>query len=398
MIHKFTIENFYSFLDKSEVSFCARKDMASSDAYAIGNFGDKVTKIMSVSGHNASGKTNLLKALTFVSWFITDSLGHEEDEAIPIMSFAFGSKHKEPIKISVDFEIDKKIFRYLLELDKDKVLYEELQVKKTQKFTYIFKRAWDKDKDNNYDLSLSRLGLPKELSRFIRPKTSTISVASQYGSDLSKKIVEFWDKVVTNVGEIGKGQLHLGKMFDAADFFAKNEDLKKQAEKLLTKFDVGLSGIRIDKIQGPSGREQLYIPVGLHKYDKYPKELSMPFSRESGGTQNLFSLLVPILSVLKKGGLAVLDEFDADLHPHMIPELLKLFASSATNPKNAQLFFSTHHHEIFNRLDKYQILIAEKNDYGSSEVWRLDDIKVRKDDNYYKKYISGAYGGVPNIK
>jgi len=78
--------------------------------------------------------------------------------------------------------------------------------------------------------------------------------------------------------------------------------------------------------------------------------------------------------------------------------LCDLFIQPETNPKNAQLLMSTHCHLLLSKLDKYQIILVEKNDNGVSESWRLDEMQdVRSDENYYNKYIAGAYGAVPNL-
>ena len=119
---------------------------------------------------------------------------------------------------------------------------------------------------------------------------------------------------------------------------------------------------------------------------------------ESSGTKQLFVLLKAILVVLAKGGVAVLDEFDVNLHPEMVLSLFDLFVQPETNPKNAQLLFSTHSHRVLSKLDKYQIILTEKNEKGGSEAWRLDDMSgVRADDNFFSKYIAGAYGAVPKL-
>jgi predicted ATPase len=82
----------------------------------------------------------------------------------------------------------------------------------------------------------------------------------------------------------------------------------------------------------------------------------------------------------------------------MVQELVGMFTDGTINSKNAQLLFSTHSHQILSQLDKYQIVLTEKNSDGQTETWRLDEMKgVRADDNYYTKYIAGAYGAVPNI-
>jgi hypothetical protein len=101
---------------------------------------------------------------------------------------------------------------------------------------------------------------------------------------------------------------------------------------------------------------------------------------------------------LQNGGIAVLDEMDNDLHPLMIPEIVNLFTSKNYNPKNAQLLFSTHSVQILNKLDKQQIILVEKNEKNISEAWILSDMKgVRSDDNFYAKYMAGAYGAIPKV-
>ena len=82
----------------------------------------------------------------------------------------------------------------------------------------------------------------------------------------------------------------------------------------------------------------------------------------------------------------------------MVLALFELFIHPETNPNKAQLLLSTHSHLLLNKLDKYQIVLVEKNEVGMSEAWRLDEVLgVRSDDNYYTKYIAGAYGAVPKI-
>jgi hypothetical protein len=136
--------------------------------------------------------------------------------------------------------------------------------------------------------------------------------------------------------------------------------------------------------------------MAAHTFGDQKFDLSL--ENESSGTMQLLILLKHILVVLENGGIAVIDEFDSSLHPDMVHELIGLFTDAAANPKRGQLLFSTHNQRILAQLDKYQIVLTEKNDQGATEAWRLDEIKgVRSDDNYYTKYMSGAYGATPKI-
>ena len=105
-----------------------------------------------------------------------------------------------------------------------------------------------------------------------------------------------------------------------------------------------------------------------------------------------------ILPALQQGGLVVIDELEADLHPHMLTPILDLFFSPKTNPHNAQVIFTSHAIEVLSLLHKSQVVLVEKNDQCQSDAWRLDTVKgVRVDDNLYAKYMAGAYGAIPQL-
>jgi len=138
------------------------------------------------------------------------------------------------------------------------------------------------------------------------------------------------------------------------------------------------------------------VPYGVHRVSN--KTYKLPLLSESSGTQNSFVLLHLLLPVLQTGGVAVIDEFEVNLHPQMITPILDLFLDPETNPHNAQLFFSTHSIEVLRKLDKTQVLLVEKDDLCRSHACRLDEIKgVRRDVDLYAKYMSGAFGAVPKI-
>jgi uncharacterized protein len=136
--------------------------------------------------------------------------------------------------------------------------------------------------------------------------------------------------------------------------------------------------------------------MGTHKSKHGDFQLS--FGQESSGTQSAFVLLSKLLPVLEHGGTAVVDEFENDLHPHMLEPILDLFANPKINPHNAQLIFTCHALEVLNVLHKSQVTLVEKDKHCESTSYRLDQVEgIRNDDNLYAKYRAGAYGAVPNL-
>ncbi len=408
MIRKFTVKNFYSFKEENTVSFMVHGKAPCSDAYMDVQKGERITKVLASFGPNASGKTNLLKALPFIRWFMKNSFNLKPDADIPFHPFRFEKDNLEPAELSVEFTNEDKLYRYSVRLTPEQVLDESLFIRNDRVFQYLFKRIWNAS-IGKYDFATKDFGLTKSFGEFIqmRKNASVFSIALQHNHEESKKIIEAWSRLNTNVQERGReGRMvddelviHL---LDSAEYFHGHPEYRKQAQELLKRFDLGLAGIEIEErevgIDDKEGKpEKIVLPFGIH-VGKDESIHKLPFYRESNGTQNLFVLLKGILPVLQEGGIAVLDEFEVDLHPHMIRPLVDLFISRNTNPLNAQLLFSCHSTDIMKHLDKYQILLVEKDEYGYSKVIRLDEIKgVRSDDNLYAKYDTGAYGAVPNL-
>lgn len=138
------------------------------------------------------------------------------------------------------------------------------------------------------------------------------------------------------------------------------------------------------------------MPFGVHTTST-GQSFNLPFSEESSGTQSAFVLIFDLLLALDTGGMAVIDELDNDLHPHLIPKILDWFRFEHTNPKQAQLIFTCHTPEVLNLLQKHQVYLCEKYDQRS-EAWRLDEVTgLRADDNLYAKYMAGALGAVPEV-
>ncbi|NCB20874.1 MAG: ATP-binding protein [Clostridia bacterium] len=404
MIHSFSCKNFYSFKELTTIDFSVNEKAPKNDAYFTALSGTRLAKIETVIGANASGKTNLLKILPFLKWLVVNSFNIPPDLKLPIKPFLFGADKNQASELSVEFEIEGSIYLYKFILNEKRIISEELRIKNKSKEKLtskkIFSRQWNED-SSKYDLDDKKFNLPKEFINSLRENASVISLASRFSHTESLKIFHFWQNIETNVIEAGWIGDHLlpnasQQLIDAFDFFSEEENkiIKKEAEKLLSQFDLGLDSFEIEK-EKKEGRLNINVKI-THSFHDQKEYLAMQY--ESSGTKQLFVLLKTILFVLKNGGVAILDEFDVNLHPEIILALFDLFIQPETNPKNAQLLFSSHSHQILSKLDKYQIILTEKNKNGESEAWRLDEVGgVRPDDNYYAKYIAGAYGAIPKL-
>ena len=119
---------------------------------------------------------------------------------------------------------------------------------------------------------------------------------------------------------------------------------------------------------------------------------------ESSGTKRLFHLLPQIGMALDEGVPAAFDEVEGDLHVDIAGEILGWFCSRETNPRDAQLFVSSHNVGLLDDLEKEELFIVEKDGGGATRVHGVQDVHgLRRDTRLYPKYRAGVLGGIPKI-
>ncbi|MBU6467595.1 MAG: AAA family ATPase [Betaproteobacteria bacterium] len=396
MLLHYAISNFQSFLQRTEVNLCVNQRVTQTDWIAEQD-DLRISKVMGVLGPNGAGKTALLKPIAFLGWFFSSSfLQTQPGSEIPV--YPHLANPDQPIEIECTFSAVGSIWKYKLCCTPQRVLEESLYRKETS-FRYVFSRKWEESK-NQYTVKQQDFGLDEGKAMEARSNVSLIAWAAQYGVPLALNLAKPF--IFSNIGFTGRIQANDFSMLEAATKFQHDEQLKAQMERLLCSWDLGLSGVDLREIEvapnplTPDIKQKFYMPYGRHS--SHGKEFILPFVLESNGTKSALSLLSYLLAALAKGGLAVIDEFESDLHPHMLDAVLGLFASPNTNPNNAQLLFTSHSIEVLNTLNKAQIMLVEKDENCESQALRLDQILgVRGDISLYNKYMAGAFGAVPNL-
>lgn len=122
----------------------------------------------------------------------------------------------------------------------------------------------------------------------------------------------------------------------------------------------------------------------------------MPWLLESHGTRAFIKMFPFLVQALDSGVVVAIDEMDAAIHPVVLPELVRWFYDKQTRKKHdAQLWLTCHSASLLDDLVKEEIVVCEKDRQGRTRVYSLMDVKVRRDENHYRKYLSGAYGGIP---
>lgn len=388
MIHSITAKNFQSLAHETTLQLTTnRKASERNGAYASGADDSRVILIQALIGGNASGKTTMLKALAFIKWLQVDSFRWSSERGVPIKGFA-GSKEslKKPTEISVLFEHSGSLYQYAVSANKKRILTESINitsmatVRRTSK--RVFSRSWN-TKSKSYDITDTyfKLKEPYWVSDELRT-TSVIAAAAKFGNEKATDFVRYWRNVKTNIDIVDRYMPYQYQAYRALDRYNDNKELKEQAEAEVRRYDLGIDSF------GKDG-------AILHKFGDSTFELEL--DEESSGTQQFLALKARVDHVLQHGGVALIDELNAYLHPLMVEAVIEKFKNPDINIGKGQFIFSTHDINVLNLLDPYQISLAEKDNQGTTTVKRLDGEKIRSTDSYMKRYLAGYYGGLNKI-
>ncbi|WP_251359461.1 ATP/GTP-binding protein [Kangiella sp. TOML190] len=416
MIKKYTFENFQSYLEECHVDFTVNKKSAHSYYDYELEDGSKIAKVMAVLGANGSGKSNLLKPLSFLSWFIPNSFGSlERNEGIPILPYLLNQECST--KIELEFLVprfsdgsEEVEYKYFIELNERMVLNESLKVKTSKLYSNVISRTYNENigkydvkNSADYGVDLKRTVLEKapencSIISYILTLLSEDDLLTDKTNSCTALAAKYFQANSTNIRAIGRSPFH-ETMDDATDFYLEHPDFFEKIKSLLMKYDLGISDIKLEQkilLDSRTGKEtEKVIPIFLHEVDGGSFEI--PIFLESSGTQSAYCILAIITETLASGGVAILDEFDNDLHPLLTMEIIELFKDDSININNSQLLFNTHTVEVLKMLRKQHCYLVEKKD-GKSEAYRADEVEgLLARDNLYAKYISGALGAVPEF-
>ncbi len=379
MLLSFGAKNFFCFKEWVEISLALNSKVPPEVSKGM-----DAALSLCLKGGNASGKTNALKILSFLSYYCTNSFNLKPDDDIPYATFF---ENESPSEFFVEFELSHVRYLYELVITKRMVISEKIY-KKEKRNTLVFFRNKNTIKKNT--LTKQRANL------IVRNNASVISTFKQFEVKELDPFYDFFNNIKTNVtysGLIDKNQEEYSRI---SEFYLNNPEFLKFTTEMLKQFDTGISDIEIKSYKDSDDKTQ-YFPVFIHSLpDSKPTLL---FHTQSSGTKSLFNVLAIYYLTLKIGGILVLDEFDITLHPDILPHLVEMFENKETNPKNAQLLFSTHNNDIIDTMGKYKTYLFNKEN-GESYCYRLDELKdniIRNDRPISPLYKSGKIGGIPRI-
>ncbi|MGK7913311.1 MAG: ATP/GTP-binding protein [Synechococcus sp.] len=384
MIRAFEFKNFSCFKEGGFLNF----KFDGSVPNDVSN-GSDTTKVLGLKGANGSGKTTVIKALSFLASFCHQSADYEIDSEIPFRNF---STSEEPTEFYIEIKSEETLYFYELTLDATRVIRESIYRKKDRKIPVLVR---------DYDEISSSLNSLSELKKIkIKSNSSIISIVSRYKFESKmedlKKLFDFFSSVITNVGLQGYSNISFDRSM-ISKLYSKDSELFSFVKKMMICSDEGIDDVKISSRIDESG-ETIFFPVFHHSSSG--EKFYLRLFEESSGTQTLFEHMLMYWFALEKGRLLAIDEFDIHIHAMILPKIIELFLNPETNPNSAQLIFTAHNTEIIESLTKYRTVLVNKED-GESYCYRLDEISgtlIRHGRPITPTYLSGRIGGVPPLR
>lgn len=417
MLIRFEVANFRSILDPIELSMVA-VDRDRVEAREAPNLGASLLSVAAIFGPNASGKSNVIAALNWLTMAVRESLRYWDDE-IPIERFAFADGRGRATEFTVELLIAGVRYEYVVELDQQAVSYEGLFHYPEKKRRRIFERE-------GTVLKLQRgLGSLSGGRDLLTPRTLVLSIMRRFDEPIITGFVRNL-LAVQSFGLIAPRRFrsHSTAFHSTTRWF---EDARRQAQPtlpdlagldnsgpedrsqalaLLQLADLGIDDVEIDnqelRLSGAEGESaQTFTQRRVRLVHRTGSErLPFDLSEESQGTQVWYRLIGPVLAALKSGSLLLFDELDASLHSVLSSQLIRLFHDPATNPNGAQLVFTSHDTSLLNSLNRDELWLTEKTDSGATRLGALADFageRVRSSQNLERAYLHGRFGALPDV-
>ena len=413
MLVQFEVNNFCSI--KDTVTFSLKSEKKDSHSFHIRKF-DLLQSVV-IYGANASGKSNLLKAMQMMASLVlnknkvisvTDTLEHQP--------FLLNSETETAsTSFEMVFIIDKIIYRYGFEYDSEMIYEEWLFSDEKGTESKLFYR----DVEDEFYVNPTKFKEGKGLQEKTLENHLFLWKCVSDNGAISKKIQKWFFNfnMIDGLNDRGYRGFSTHKLNDTI--------FKKDILELVKIADLGISDIDTEEedlllndkfISLPNDLQKSILNSGISsrtdtmtihkKFDKNNNLIgNVEFNltqNESRGTKKLFAISAPILDTLKNGKILLIDELDASLHPILTQHLIEMFHNKELNQKNAQLIFATHDTNLLQNhlLCRDQIWFAEKDRYGATDIYSLleyKENKTRKDSNKEKYYLQGRYGAIPYL-
>lgn len=414
MLVEFSVQNFLSFKEKATLNLVASNSFKEHTSTQMLKIDEDVSLLKSsaIFGANASGKSNLIRAVGFLKSFVkfsfADSL--KDDEEIRIEPFKLNSStEKGPSTFEVIFFVKDELYRYGFSANTKEIVKEYL-FRTIERETPLFQRDFQ-----NIEVNKKSFKEGKGLEDKARKNVLFLSLIAQLNGKISNAIIDWFNNlnVILGLQDRAYKKYTINKLKNDKEFrkwvsnfvdFLEIEKVTSETTELPVKSPISDDDYSNDLIQTVTERDEKsdVLAIWHRKYDENNLLIdTIPFplkNQESEGTEKFIYLLGPWYDTIVNEKILFIDELDSRLHTLLTRRLIEYF--SLQTKSKGQILFALHDTNLLDRdlFRRDQIWFVEKDQYGASDLYSLADyksVRVKSNTNFEKHYIAGKYGAIP---
>ncbi len=410
MLIMFKAKNYTSFKNESILDLRATSYVQHLNHVIDVDNGLRLLKTIALYGANASGKSNLISAMFFFEQYIFSQ---------------FITKRENTILDISEHQIRVKLEPFLLSEDKSEASeFDIVFVRNGNKIQYGFEctskevlNEWYYINEKKvYERTGTQLSYGSKYQKILSAYNKIpserlyLSVLEYFLDEENKRIIledfiTFFSEEYNVFSEI-LFESSVKKLAGSITLYKKLVESKKyrqKVEKYLRLADLGIVGLDVQSktvINEETGKETkkkvvrtIHNVYGIN--GNIVDQRFFDLQQESTGTLRFLSYIEYVIDLVEKGGVFIIDEMSARLHPLLTKLIVDIF--QASNNSKAQLIFTTHDISILNnnQFRRDEVVFIDKNDKGESTLYALSDLKVREDATFNKDYLQGKYGAIP---
>lgn len=379
MVLEIRLSNMFSFRDEVTLDLQAAKIQTKKARELEGNLfsvdGEQMLKSVALFGANASGKSNVIKAIRACVNMVRSSHNYNVDTRFAISPFKFEDYVNKPSSFYIRFLLNGVEYEYSFSFMHDEIITETLYYYPNGRKSLVFSRDENRgtEKKDIYEFK-TVIKRPFDVADNTSKKTLYISRASQMDREIAQKIFLFFcNDIVLD--------------YQVANIDSLDNLFKKRKEQMLEVLRTADSDIIDFKIQNNA----------ITTFHRTNPSVAFDFeTEESEGTKTLFRMMVRMIGIIHEGKMLLVDEIDNSLHTQLVEFVIGMFNHS----DHAQLIYTTHNTHLLNtdfqRRD--QVYFVNKREDGSSDLYSLFDFKDFRDTlDMEKAYLQGRFDAIPSI-
>lgn len=413
MIVEFSVKNFRSISDLQTISFVATnlKSTKENEVVDLNNVffdqGMKLLKTIGVYGANASGKSNIVKALEFFCETVSDLPSPESRLSKLAQPFLYqdNSENTECFFQIVIIVEDRK-YRYGFTVKRNPEAINTPNISReivTSEWLFGPKNTNQGKYFSRKNLEVDKTSLPgnENIAPLEYEHTLFLTHAASYNKDICAKVRKSISSYITSKFS-ARGDFYRFHSIRQLD----NPQLKKRFLEFLWSFGLNYNNIYFKKDEDSLSNnryslEKLFL-TKTARYDESVNVILNMQENESDGTKKLFDIAGLLLHAfnIEVSGLLILDEIDSNFHPSLLIKLISFFNDPEINKSNTQLLFTSHDTNLMSPslMRRDQFYFAEKDENEGTRLYSLAELKgIRNDADFAKQYLAGFYGGVPML-